>query len=74
MSGNFVSTGLITNNREKKLKLKGIMYLIIEDLSIQIIPLKINSDVSFAIITGKTLQQLIHPAIFSLTLSHIIIH
>ena len=73
MSGIFVSTGLITNNIEKKLKLKGIMDLIKEDLSIQIIPLKLNSGVSFARIAGKALQQLIHPAIFSPTLSHIAI-
>ena len=73
MSGIFVSTGLITNNIEKKLKLKGIMDLIIEDLSIKIILLKLNSGVSFSRIVGKTLQQLIHPAIFSPTFSHIVI-
>ena len=73
MSGTFVSTGLITYKGGKKLKLKGIMDLIVEDLSIKIIPLKLNSGVSFAIIIGKTLQQLIHPAIFSPTFSYIAI-
>lgn len=49
------------------------MNLKIENLSIQIIPLKFNSGLTFIRGVGRALQQIIHPAIFSPTLSHIAI-
>ena len=75
MSGSFVSTGVLTN-KGKKIReelINVILNLKIEDISIQIIPLSQNKGVSFARIIGKTLQEFIHPAIFSPTLSHIAI-
>ena len=50
-----------------------IMNLKIESLSIHIIPLKQYIGSSIVRILGRTLQQIIHPAIISPTLSHIAI-
>lgn len=73
MSGSFISTGMLTNNGEAKLKIERIMNLRIENLSIQIIPIKFNSGLTFLRGVGRAFQQLIHPAIFSPTLSHVAI-
>lgn len=71
MSGSFISTGMLTNNGEAKLKIERIMNLRIENLSIQIIPIQFNSGLTFLRGVGRAFQQLIHPAIFSPTLSHV---
>lgn len=73
MSGSFISTGLITNKGEKLLKVEELLDMKIEDLSIQIIPLWLNTGITFLRNIGKAFQQMIHPAIFSPTLSHIAI-
>ena len=73
MSGSFISTGMLTNDGKALLKIENIMNLKIENLSIQIIPLKFNSGLTFIRGVGRALQQIIHPAIFSPTLSHIAI-
>ena len=49
------------------------MDLKIENLTIQIIPLKQNNNISKIRTVGKLLQNFVHPAIFSPTLSHIAI-
>jgi len=73
MSGSLISTGLLTNKGEKLLKIEKLLDMKIEDLSIQIIPLWLNTGITFFRNIGKALQQYIHPAIFSPTLSHIAI-
>ena len=75
MSGSFASTGMLTNEG-KMLHLSDIqeiMNLKILDLSILSIPLKANNEVFIGRLVGKVLQSLIHPAIFSPTLTHIAI-
>ena len=73
MSGKSISSGVLTNNGDKLLQIEKFLDLRIEDLSIQIIPLAFNTWITFLKHVGKVLQQGIHPAIFSPTLSHIAI-
>ena len=73
MSGSLISTGILTNKGKKLLKVEKLLDMKIEDLSIQIIPLWLNTGITFLRNIGKALQQSIHPAIFSPTLSHIAI-
>lgn len=74
MSGFLASTGLLTNNGEKLEKgdIIDIMKLKIENISIQIIPLKHTPEMKTVKDIGKVLQNVIHP-IFTPTLSHIAI-
>ena len=74
MSGCFVSTGMLTNNGEKidKKDIIDIMKLKIENISIQIIPLKNNSQMKTLKSIGQVFQFFFHP-IVSPTLSHIAI-
>ncbi len=75
MSGNFFSSGMLTN-KGRKISLNDIDEIMkskIENISIQIIPLKQNNGVTFIRYIGKFVQTFIHPAIFSPTLSHIAI-
>ena len=75
MSGGFLATGLMTNEGKKLSEndVREYMDLKIENLSIQIIPLKQDDKVSKLRTFGKLLQNFIHPAIFSPTFSHIAI-
>ena len=73
MSGSLISTGILTNKGKKLLKVEKLLDMKIEDLSIQIIPLWLNTGITFLRNIGKALQLNIHPAIFSPTLSHIAI-
>ena len=72
MSGFLVSTGMLTNNWEKLEKgdIIDIMKLKIENISIQIIPLKHTPEMKTVKDIGKVLQNVINQ-IFSPTLSHI---
>ena len=73
MSGNFISTGLITNNGKKELKeIERLMNLKINDLSIQVIPLSTSNIVNWTRVIGIGLNYFIHPA-FTPHLSHIAI-
>lgn len=75
MSGGFLLTGLMSNEGHKLSEddVKKYMDLKIENLSIQIIPLQQNNNISRIRTFGKLLQNFVHPAIFSPTLSHIAI-
>ena len=73
MSGNFISTGLITNNGKKELKeIERLMNLKINDISIQVIPLSTSNIVNWTRVIGIGLNYFIHPA-FTPHLSHIAI-
>lgn len=72
MSGFLVSTGMLTNNGEKLEKgdIIDIMKSKIENISVQIIPLKDTDEMKTVKDIGKVLQNVIHP-VFTPTLSHI---
>jgi len=72
-----VKSGMLSNDGSKlsKEEVEDILDSMIVGLSIQAIPLMQNSGFTTARNVGKILfQQLIHPKIFSPTLSHIAIH
>ena len=73
MSGSSTSSGIFTENEENYPEIERIMNLKINDLSIQIIPLKKGNYINIIRQIGQAFQLMIHPKIFSPTLSHIAI-
>ena len=73
MSGSIISSGIYTENNDNIPEIERIMNLKIMDLSIQIIPLKINKHINRLRMVGQFFQQIIYPKILSPTLSHIAI-
>ena len=74
MSGNFFSSGILSNNGEKldKKDIANIMKLKIKNISIQIIPLHNNSQIKDIKSLGKIFHLFLHP-MFTVTFSHIAI-
>lgn len=72
MSGFIRRTGKVSNNGEKKLEIKNIIGLKIQDIVIHCIPLFNHTGVSVLRLIGKRLQNFVHPAL-SFTLSHVAI-
>ena len=73
MSGSSISSGIFTENEENHPEIERIMNLKINDLSIQIIPLKKDNYINLIRQIGEVFQLMIHPKILSPTLSHIAI-
>ena len=55
---------MVRGKGKKLLKVEELLDRKIEDLSIQIIPLWLNTGITFLRNVGKAFQQIIHPAIF----------
>jgi len=72
MSGIFISTGLMTNNGDKKLDVKDYLNKTIKDISIHVIPLSPNETFRKFQIVGMIAKG-ITPMVFNPSLTHVAI-